>query len=157
MELDSILKKMGQENKPTLSMKVVREIVTKVEAEYKSAPTNTEIKSDVMLPKFKRAKPNVIKKGDVFSGMSVNGKHRPIVVAKVMKDTAYCIALTTTEDEHALIPHNSRFMDKGFYCNQFCKVKLDFITRMFTGVMEDSRGLNKAIKLIIEQTLKDLQ
>lgn len=140
---------MNQDNKPALSLKVVREIVTKMEMTYtKGAPLRMD-KSVV--------KVNKIKKGDIFLGFSINGKERPYVVAKVVGDMVLAIALTTTPDMYALIPYTSRFFRDGYICNSFTKVRLDFVTSKFVGIMENTRVLNKAIKLITEQTLKDLQ
>ena len=108
------------------------------------------------VPKFKKDNPTSLKKGDLFLGFSVNGKGRPMVIAKIVKGMAYCISLTTTKDEYALIPHESRFLEEGFYCNSFTVVRMEQIKKNFLGIMDDTRNLNKSVKFITEKIRKDL-
>lgn len=109
------------------------------------------------IPKFKNCKPQILKKGDVFLGMGVNYKVRPMVVAIVKETTSYCIALTTTKDSNALINHTSRFFDAGYLCESFILVSNDFIINKFIGVLDDNRNLNKAIELIKDKLISDLK
>lgn len=172
VNVDKILKEIGQDNKPAISVGAVKQVAAKVESLFRKAgygitsasgdttrgtviePTIEDI--EVYVPKFKSSKPSKLKKGDLFLGFSVNGKGRPMVIAKIVGDTAYCIALTTTEDEYTLIPHQSRFLEPGFYCNNFILVRTSQITKSFLGIADDTRNLNKAIKLIKEKIKKDL-
>jgi hypothetical protein len=181
VNVENILKQIGEGDKPAYSLKVVKEVANKVEYLFRKAgygidtgspvivqpvtlPTVVESEADKCdndphsyVPKFKRCKPNHIKKGDLFLGFSVNGKGRPVVVAKIVKDIAYCIALTTTEDEYTLMPHNSRFLEEGFFSNSFMVAKTSYIKQNFIGVMDDTRTLNKAIKIIKEKVKADLK
>ena len=90
----------------------------------------------------------VIKRGDVFLGYSANGKKRPMVVLKKVKDFYTCVPLTTTNDEYALIPHNSRFFRSGFISKQILLIKRDIIINNFAGVLDDNKTLNQAIKTL---------
>ena len=146
---DLIVKHSGCEIKESFTLKQVRHLVMGMKSVTKGNPPEPTInftKSNVMK----------VKKGDIFTGTSINHKVRPYVVALVRDNLAYCIPLTTTEDEYTLLPHKSRFLKPGFYCNSFIVVKIDYITENFGGVMDDNRNLNKAIKLITKQTLTDL-
>lgn len=150
MEVDDlIVKHSGNGIKDTYTLKQVRHLVFGMKSLIKQESPEPTIK-------FNRSNIVKIKKGDLFTGMSINHKARPYVVAIVRDDMAYCIPLTTTEDEHSLLPHKSRFLKAGFYCNSFTVVKTSFVLENFKGVMDDNRNLNKAIKLITKQTLTDL-
>ena len=170
IDINKILKDIGQDGNPAISLKAVQQVVDKVEFEFRNAGygiNDTEVKiidinstNDTIdlgyVPKFKKANPTSLKKGDLFLGFSVNCKGRQMVIAKIVKDMAYCISLTTTKDEYALIPHESRFLEEGFYCNSFTVVKLEYIKKNFIGIMDDTRNLNKSAKLITEKIRKDL-
>jgi ribosomal protein S16 len=178
VNVENILKKIGEGDKPAYSLKVVKEVASHVEQLFRRAGygidsigavnpvakpviIEAEVKVEpdepqAYVPKFRKCKPSTIKKGDLFMGYSVNGKARPIVVAKIVKDLAYCICLTTTEDEYTLMPHNSRFLDEGFLTNSFILVKTKYIKDNFLGVMDDTRTLNKAIKIIKDKVKSDL-
>lgn len=97
------------------------------------------------------------KKGDVFQGTGVNGKPRPFVIVKVVKDGVYAIPLTTQEDEYTLISHDSRFMKPGFLANQLVFVKDDHVKKHFVCTFDDSRSLNKAAKLITDRIKKEFR
>lgn len=101
--------------------------------------------------------PTYYKKGDLFQGMGINSKPRPFVIAKVVKDGVYAIPLTTNEDEYALIPHNSRFLKAGFLGNQLVFVRIQVIKPKFLGVFDDSKSLNKAIKIITDKFKKEFR
>ena len=88
-----------------------------------------------------------LKKGDVFVAHG-GAKPRPHVIAKVMTEGSYCIPLTTTNDFYASIPHNSRFLGEGYFSNQMVYLSNEYIKKHFVGVLDSSRDLNKAIKLI---------
>lgn len=153
MDLQKVLRELGLEGKPALSVKQVHTIINKVIV-LNSKESVVNEQAPVLT--FKVARPKTLKKGDLFIGHSVNGKQRPFVVYKVMGDMALTIPLTTTEDAYALVPHNSRFSEKGFLCNHFAVVKTEYILKRFVGMFDDNRSINKAAKLITEKTLKEL-
>ena len=170
INVDEMLKSINQDNKPSVSVGTLKQIVSQVERKFRKAgygindteekkiDTNSINETIVLeyVPKFKKANPSRLKKGDLFLGFSVNGKGRPMVIAKIVKDMAYCISLTTTKDEYALLPHESRFLEEGFYCNNFTVVKVEQIKKNFLGIMDGTRNLNKSVKLITEKIRKDL-
>jgi hypothetical protein len=55
------------------------------------------------------------------------------------------------------MPHNSRFLEEGFFSNSFMVAKTSYIKQNFIGVMDDTRTLNKAIKIIKEKVKADLK
>lgn len=143
---DLIVKHGGCGIRDSYTLKQVRHLVKGIK-DLKLANTTPA----PSVPTVKKLKPSYIKKGDIFMGASINHKNRPFVVAVVKNDMAYCIPLSTTDDEYSLIPHNSRFLEPGFYGNSFLLVKADQIMDNFRGVLDDNRTLNKAIKLIIKK------
>lgn len=97
-----------------------------------------------------------IKKGDVFMAFGINGKRRPFVVAQVVTNGVYAIPLTTKQDAYTLIPHHSRFLSTGYFANYFIFVKKEVVGSGFYTILDDTRTLNKAIKLIKEKLTNDL-
>lgn len=156
MDLQKVLRELGLEGKPSVSLKQVHSIINKVIIVSKEKPVAVVPSTEPLLPKFKVGRPTKIKKGDAFIGHSVNGKQRPFIVYKVLGDMTLVIPLTTTNDAYALIPHNSRFFEEGYLCNHFCTVRTDFIHKRFIGMFDDNRSINKAAKLITEKTIKEL-
>lgn len=100
--------------------------------------------------------PKIFKKGDVFRGSGVNSKLRPFVIAKKNKNGFYCIPLTTTKDEYALLETHSRFF-RGYLGNYMVFVRKEFIESSFIGTLDDTRSLNKAIKVIADNFKKDFE
>ena len=102
IDINKILKDIGQDGNPAISLKAVQQVVDKVEFEFRNAGygiNDTEVKiidinstNDTIdlgyVPKFKKANPTSLKKGDLFLGFSVNCKGRPMVIAKIVKDMA---------------------------------------------------------------------
>ena len=89
-------------------------------------------------------KPKYIKKGDVYV-VSVGGKKRPVVVAKVLEDTVIGIPLSTTEDELNLCKSSSRFLGKGWFSKQLLSSKKTFALENWVGIYDNPKLLNKAI------------
>lgn len=96
------------------------------------------------------------KKGDVFMAHGTNGKRRPFVVAKMVKNGVYAIPLTTTQDAYTLLRHHSRFLSEGYFSNYMVFVKLDAVRTGFSSILDDNRSLNKAIELIKEKIIKEI-
>lgn len=87
-------------------------------------------------------------KGDVFS-YRMGHKSRPIVLYKIKKDSYIFIPLTTTEDELSVGNYSSRFFGNGFFSKQLITLHFGLLKDNFIGVLNDSKGLNKAYKDII--------
>lgn len=145
-KLNTFLQNKKVLGNPSFSLATVAEAFEEGKA-IGSSPSQLKVK----------AKPTQIKKGDVFSGAGVNGKPRPFVVAKVVDNWCYCIALTTTEDEYALLPYTSRFYPvKGYLTSSLLIAKNEQVVEKFMGVLDDNRSINKAFKIICEKYKKDL-
>lgn len=120
--------------------------VSVVGTDHEGSPDKVSVSSSEVSMK---RKPQRIKKGDVFNGSSINFKHRPFVVAKVTKEGCYCIPLTSSDNEYALVKTSSRFFNESSLCNHMVLVEERFILQKFVGILDDNTSLNKAIKSIV--------
>lgn len=99
--------------------------------------------------------PNRLKKYDVFSSKDGIGKPRPYVVISRRANEVYAIPLTTTEDEHALIPCKSNHSDKqNFICKSIVMFREDCALEKYLGVFDDRIALNRAIRMIKKTILR---
>jgi hypothetical protein len=97
-------------------------------------------------------KPKYIKKGDIIKAMG-GWKVRPCVVIKVDKDIVYCIPLSTTEDGINLCKANSRFLTENYFSKSIISVTKENALKNFTGVYDNPKNLNEAIKKIKEKLI----
>lgn len=94
--------------------------------------------------------PSTIKKGDVFVDY-VGVKCRPCVVIKVKKcGMVIGLPLTSTENIHNLIPYKSRFSGEGWFCNTYTITTEEHVKSHFSGVFDNMKDLNLAIKALRE-------
>jgi len=116
------------ENKPEIQSKELIHLIKSITLEPKTIPSK-------------------IKKGDVY--LSVTGaKARPHVVIKVVKDIAYSMPLSTTQDSLNLMPYNSRMFGTGYYSKSIVSSKIDIVKRSFIGVFDNPKELNIAIRTL---------
>lgn len=94
--------------------------------------------------------PTYFKKGDIVVA-GVGLKKRPCVVIKVCLDVLYLIPLSTTEDSLNLMPFRSRFLGEGFFSKGVSVVTIEYAKENFTGVFDNPKALNAAIKKIKEE------
>lgn len=91
-----------------------------------------------------------VKKGDVII-LTGSNKIRPHVILSVKKDKVFALALTTTDDYASSgIPHNSRFLEDGFFGTTLCIINEGIAKATFACVLDNHKQLNKAIKYIKE-------
>ncbi len=92
--------------------------------------------------------PNRIKVGDVITFRD-GAKKRPCVILKVLKDRS-CIytTLSSTENVHNLMPHNSRFFKEGFICKTLSLCTEETALANFVGVFDDPKFIRTATKAI---------
>ena len=147
--LSNIIKAKYGTIKPSYSFKDVLNFMKQVSNsdEVLDAVVEIPLESVPDVNESTKRKPSRFKKGDVFRGCSVNFKNRPFVIAKCVKDGYYCIPLTSSPNEFSTIPTTSRFF-KGYLGNYMVFVKEEFIKKSFSGVLDDTRAVNKAIKVI---------
>lgn len=92
-----------------------------------------------------------VKKGDVFVNRNLS-KPRPAVVISVDNKNKICkiVPLTTSAEciHNTGISHNSRFISEGYYSYSMDVVSTDYVCDNFICVIEDSKKLNEAIKLV---------
>ncbi len=93
--------------------------------------------------------PKFLKKGDIYTDSMGGGKRRPIVIIAVNTEIVFGIALSCTPTVLTMsIKATDRFLDRecsftyGIICTQY-----DVALYRFCGIFENTRALNKAIKL----------
>lgn len=107
--------------------------------------TKSEVKAIVNSLKKEISKPDRLKKGDVYVS-SVGGKRRPVVICRVLGDIVIGIPLSTTEDVLNLMPFESRFVGHHFMTKQLITSTYEHAMENFTGVFDNNRAINKAVK-----------
>ncbi len=96
-----------------------------------------------------KLRPSVLKKGDCFRAFT-GKKNRWHVVIKVKQDIVIAIPLSTTEDCINLSSFSSRFFGENFFGTCLTTHCIEEATDNFGGILEDTKGLNNAIKLLKE-------
>ena len=92
-------------------------------------------------------RPLKLKKGDVFKAFNVK-KNRPHVVIKVTEEIVVAIPMSTTEDCINLSTFNSRFFGENYFGTSLTTHCVEEVKDNFIGILEDTKSLNEAIKLI---------
>lgn len=115
-----------------------------------SSYLGSHIRKEIMETDFKHLrsihKPFQIKKGDVITVFE-GTKSRPAVVIKVLKDrTVLYLAVTSTENIHCMTPYKSRFLGEGCFAKAFSICTEEFALENFTGVFDNMKALNLAMK-----------
>ncbi len=98
--------------------------------------------------------PTKYKKGDVIIIKDTLSKRRPSVVIKQLDNTVVVMSLSTTKDDLNLIPYTSRFYGTGYINNHIMTLPLHYANDNFIGVFDNTKVINKAIKLMLEFMVK---
>lgn len=117
-----------------------------------SSYLGSNIRQHIMESDFKILKnvhrPTKIKKGDIITvGGNTVVKSRPAIVVKVLKDrTVLYIPATSTDNVHCMTPFTDRFLKEGCFSRTLSVCTEDYALENFSGVFDNMKALNRAIK-----------
>lgn len=130
--------------------KIKRDLANKFTAS--SSYLGSNVRQQIMESNFKVLKnvhrPTKIKKGDIITvGGNTVVKSRPAIVVKVLKDrTVLYIPATSTDNVHCMTPFTDRFLKEGCFSRTLSVCTEDYALENFSGVFDNMKALNKAIK-----------
>lgn len=128
--------------------KLKRDLVNKFTST--SSYLGSHIRKEIEVANFKMLKsvyrPNRIKKGDIIT-VYEGAKSRPAVVVKVIKDrVCLYIPVTSTDNVHCMTPFSDRFLGEGCFARTLSVCTEEYAIDNFTGVFDNTKALNQAIK-----------
>ena len=103
-----------------------------------------EVTKRIQEAKFEGYKPDKLRKGDVIV-LPIGVKTRPCAIIKVLKDMVVALPMTSSENNHSVIPFNSRFFGEGHFSNDITTCYIDVVKEKFVGILDDKESLNIAI------------
>ncbi len=125
------------------------DLIDLIDGDNKDTFSKGEIISSLKKLILPSAKPNCVKKGDIFLSI-VSTKLRPCVVVKVDNNNGitYAIPLTTTDDFRNMCECKGRFYNGSFFTNNIIVSTVDYTIKMYVGVYDHQKSLESAIKEI---------